>query len=238
MSLIQEALKRQQQEFGGGDAQETPSQAGSEPPVTETMPVMAQPSSSTPAVSLPPPASPALPSASLPPPPPRRSSHSLPKIGGIVAAALVLLLVGGLISAKWIFKWTQAKNSVVAAVQPAVPAPATAEAVVIPEAPVVAGALPAGQAEVTQDASPPDQAAEEKPPPAKERPAPVQWPAVKLSGVCASPNPGEGSARINNQIVFVGGEISGVTLVEIRGDGVMLKYKTETKFLKMGGMLY
>jgi len=72
----------------------------------------------------------------------------------------------------------------------------------------------------------------------KAPPVPLQWPTLKLTGLLSSLNAGEGAARINNQMVFIGGQIEGVTLMEIRSDGVYLRYGDETRFLKVGGVLY
>lgn len=78
----------------------------------------------------------------------------------------------------------------------------------------------------------------EKPATRKTPPVSPQWPSLKLTGMLSNVNAGEGAARINKQMVFVGGQIEGVTLVEIRSDGVLLKYGKETRFLKMGGVAY
>ena len=65
-----------------------------------------------------------------------------------------------------------------------------------------------------------------------------QWPSLKLTGLLNNVGADKGTAFINKQMIFVGGQIEGVTLVEIRSDGVLLKYGGETKFLKMGGVVY
>jgi hypothetical protein len=65
-----------------------------------------------------------------------------------------------------------------------------------------------------------------------------QWPNLKLTGMLSNMGADRGAAFINKQMVFVGGQIDGVTLVEIRADGVLLKYGEETKTLKMGGVVY
>ncbi|MFN2352592.1 MAG: hypothetical protein ABR497_11675 [Kiritimatiellia bacterium] len=54
----------------------------------------------------------------------------------------------------------------------------------------------------------------------------------------ASATQGEGAARINDKMVFVGNQIEGVTLVRIYEEGVLLRYGEETKFLRVGAMLY
>ncbi len=67
---------------------------------------------------------------------------------------------------------------------------------------------------------------------------PLIWPDLKLSGVLKGISQKQGAARINGKMVFIGDEIEGVTLLEIKDNGVILKYGNETKFLKVGGILY
>ena len=260
MSLIQEALKRQQQESEGGMTSEPPSSSMPEPPVTEAMPVMA-----TPAPPAETPDLPAMPQPAVPPPPPRSRASSSPwfKIGGLFVAIVVILFVGGLIAAKWYFKTALEKTVSIPAVQPVAPVPgsgtpvtqaepvAAQEVEVVEPQPVVSKTP--GQVEdvpmlpPSVEPAPLDQEDAEiaklppAPPPAVPVPvalAPVAWPPLKLTGILSNPGAGEGAAIINNQMLSVGGQIDGVTLVEIRADGVMLKFGEETKFLKIGGVLY
>lgn len=67
---------------------------------------------------------------------------------------------------------------------------------------------------------------------------PVAWPDLKLSGVLRGIASGQGAARINGKMIFVGGEIEGVKLIEVKDDGVVLEFGGERKFLKVGGILY
>jgi cytoskeletal protein RodZ len=114
----------------------------------------------------------------------------------------------------------------VAAPKPA-PAEAPAPVAATEPAPVVAPKPAPVVAKTPAPAAPPA-------PPAK----PVVWPRLNLSGVLCSAVPGEGAARINNTMIFAGGEIEGVTLLKIKGDGVYLRYQGETRFLKVGATLY
>lgn len=244
MSLIQEALRRQQQEYGGGTTQDTPSSVSVEPPVTEAMPVLPKPADTVQTPPVPP-----TPPATPPPVPMALKLKSKPvaRIGGIAAVA-VIVLVGGLIAAKWIFKARAVRQSAVAAQAVPQPPPPPAAAAPAASAPAVTPpALPAAPPAEAAPAPPP--AAAPAPEPAakapagtaKQPPAPaakLQWPALKLSGILAGPGVDASAARINNQMVYAGGQISGVTLLEIRADGVLLKYGDETKFLKMGGVMY
>ena len=67
---------------------------------------------------------------------------------------------------------------------------------------------------------------------------PMDWPHLKLTGVLSGLGPDRNAARINNKMIAVGGTIEGVTLIEVRKDGVVLKYGMETQFLRMGATLY
>lgn len=68
-------------------------------------------------------------------------------------------------------------------------------------------------------------------------PSPVAWPRLKLSAVFTSGGVGQAGARLNNRLVLLGDKIEGVTLIEIRPDGVKLQSGSATKFLKMGATL-
>lgn len=65
----------------------------------------------------------------------------------------------------------------------------------------------------------------------KNSTSPAHWPRLKLAGF-GRPSEGEiGFAIINGKHIAEGGTISGVTLVEILGHGVVVEYKGETKTL-------
>lgn len=268
MSLIQDALRRQQEEFEDGVTRKTPTTI-SEPPVTETMPVMGRPAptASTPVTA---------PTPVPPPPPPRylkasKAWLSMAGIGGIIVIALV---AGGIV-VKWTLLTVRKNMDMVQRVSRQVPSgsqPQGPQAGEVPQVatPVsgkatepVAGVepVPSKSKAPSAPAAVPDTAApqgavspvpvaaaspefqvapmgSEVPGKAVTVPPPLQWPVLKLTGVLSSWGVGEGAARINNQMVFVGGQIEGVTLIEVRQDGVLLKYGEETKFLKMGGVLY
>lgn len=63
------------------------------------------------------------------------------------------------------------------------------------------------------------------------------WPRLKLSAVFSNAGSGRAGARLNDRLVLLGDQIDNVTLVEIRPDGVRLKYGAEIRFLKMGATL-
>lgn len=185
---------------------------------------------------------------------------------GIATVVLVVLVVGGMMVAKWMLIMARKKAESALTAQTVSPPPVAAVPVAKsgavqgqdqkatpptpvsePDVPVKLEALP--EPSPAQASIPPTPQESESvakaasremaaPPPAPTAPAPVTWPTLKLTGILSGLSQGEGAARINNQMVFVGGQIEGVTLVEIRSDSVMLKYGSETKFLKMGGILY
>lgn len=267
MSLIQDALKRQQNEYGDGKTPKVPPPTVSELPVTETMPVMEPPAPATvpPAPATEPPVPPPMP---LHPPLSAKSTKPWKMIGGIAAIAIVVLAAGGII-VTWLLKMAREKTIAALVAQteipdagvslptpgavpdkvqdakPVVPPPAPKTELPlspasVPPVPVttvseepVSSLVPASETANEQDVP-----LARKSPPVKSPPVPLQWPALKLTGILSSASDGEGAARINNQMVFIGGQIEGVTLVEIRADGVYLKYGKETRFLKMGGALY
>jgi hypothetical protein len=63
----------------------------------------------------------------------------------------------------------------------------------------------------------------------------VKWPHLKLMGALAKG--GAGQAIINGKFITVGEEIEGVKLIKIKGNTVELSYKNETQLLKVGGSI-
>jgi hypothetical protein len=90
------------------------------------------------------------------------------------------------------------------------------------------------QVEPTSKQPPSVQTPAPPPPPA----APLVWPDLKLTGILKGIATRQGAARINGKMIFIGDDIEGVTLIEIKDNGVILRYGNETKFLKVGGILY
>ena len=64
--------------------------------------------------------------------------------------------------------------------------------------------------------------------------ATVAWPRLKLSGILSSIGSKEGAALINGKMVYPGSIIEQVTVVQVKADGVHLKFGQETRFLKVG----
>lgn len=65
--------------------------------------------------------------------------------------------------------------------------------------------------------------------------APVTWPPMKLTAIIGKGK--KGTARLNGQLLVVGEELDGVTLVELSEHGVVLEYKGEHQNLKLGGTI-
>jgi len=75
-----------------------------------------------------------------------------------------------------------------------------------------------------------------KAPPAVSQAA--RWPALKLTGILRGTGKTESSAFINGKMISAGQTIADVTIVEIRADGVILKYGNENRFLRVGAVSY
>lgn len=79
---------------------------------------------------------------------------------------------------------------------------------------------------------------EEPQPEVAPLPPPAIWPKLKLSAVFSNVGSGRAGARINNRLILLGDQVEGAVLMEIKSDGVLLKCGTETRFLKMGATLH
>ena len=60
------------------------------------------------------------------------------------------------------------------------------------------------------------------------------WPRLNVSGVLARPNPTHSSAVINGQLVDVQSQLLGVTLRQVKQTGVVLEFRGEEKFVRVG----
>lgn len=65
-----------------------------------------------------------------------------------------------------------------------------------------------------------------------------EWPRLTLNGVMAQAGPAQGSAIINGTMVEIGEKIEGVRLVEVRRSGVLLEFKGNTQFVRVGQSTY
>lgn len=72
--------------------------------------------------------------------------------------------------------------------------------------------------------------------PKTQEPAVVEWPPLTLTAVMGKGS--KGSAMINGQLLGVGEQMQGVTFVRVGKGGIYLKYKGETRFVKRGQTTY
>jgi hypothetical protein len=113
------------------------------------------------------------------------------------------------------------------------PSPAQPDATPTPVA-----AKPEGSLARAMTEPPPRSAPKPIPPPKPEPPPePVVWPVLKLNAVVRNPRTGQSAAMLNHKLVDVGGEIEGVTLLEVMPDAVRLRCGHETRLLRMGQSL-
>lgn len=64
------------------------------------------------------------------------------------------------------------------------------------------------------------------------------WPRLTLNGVMAQTGPGQGSAIINGTVVEIGEKIEGVRLLEVQRNGVLLEFRGNTQFVRVGQSTY
>jgi len=72
------------------------------------------------------------------------------------------------------------------------------------------------------------------PAPRAEPSASGSWPELKVMGVFARPEQKNSSAMLDGMVEEVGATVMGVTLVEVRQNGVLLRYGGEEKFVRVG----
>jgi hypothetical protein len=255
MSLLQEALKRKEQdespdkpagETAANVAATTPADPPDSPP--QSMPVLNEPQAVL-----------------------RRKTSVLWVIVAVIAIFVTLTVAAGFVYFFYRL-WPVSKARVVQTV-PRI-APAAAPALAIPsagtnQADARPAAKPAAAADVkqtpvgaeasapaaaltnySQTSAVPQQAAgvnERKPVSAKpsflkaKQPAAipaVKWPLLKLSGILSGSGNNKNTALINGKMVNTGQTIENAVLIEIQSDGVILKYGEETRFLRVGAVSY
>ncbi len=169
--------------------------------------------------------------------PPSEKTRALPTLIGVVV--VILLLLGAVV---WMvqlavrhWKKTQAR-----------PAPAMAQSTDIPaesaepEPSAPPAALTVSKPAKEPAAPPIVPAPRVEPAPApvrapQARREPVQWPALQLSGVVG--RGANGSAIINGEVLAVDEWIADARVVEVQAQGVVLEYKGDRRFVKVGGSL-
>jgi len=267
MSLIQDALKRQQEESEGN---RVPLKAAAAPSVPDAMPVPPRPPAirqPTDSIAGPQSLRDSVTGGRAGPDPgkPVQPGKSWKLIAGIIFVC-ILIAWGGSLLVVFVMKQsaertllgsfmpdmahgrvTLGKPAIKTAPPPAYPpAAARSKPVVTPvrsSAPMpwlspAAAAVPAFAAEEEDDENvvAPIVTEQELPAPAPA-PVPVVWPRLKLSAIFSNVGSGQAGARLNNRLILLGDQIEGVTLIEIRRDGVVLKCGAEVRFLKMGMIL-
>lgn len=225
MSLIQEALKRQQQEAGEGELKNGP------PPLQR--PAAAPSPKPEPALKPEPPPlkndTPTVAPAETKAPPPRDKSKKRETAGAKTGKTIVLILllaaVGGLV-------WYQMKPPARKSTHAGPTAETTTQQAADP-VPVLAltpiteildsetsVAKPQASDPITEPLTPEELLVE------------IEWPSLLLNGIVGSG--AQGSCLINNQIVRVGEHVQGVKVAAIRKDGVELEYQGEKRYLRVG----
>ena len=241
MSLIQDALKRQQEE---SESSRVPLKAAAAPsvpanrPLPDAMPV-------PPRLEL---ANQPLPANRPLPAKPVQPGKSWKWIAGIIIFCVLIAWGGGRLVVL-IHGRAALGKSAIQAPPPVAQPPATAiskpvvtlaSARVSASKPLISPAAAAAPAFADEGEDAEDVAL----PSVKEQveesvtvPGPTTWPRLKLSAVFSNVGSGQSGARLNNRLILLGDQIDGVTLIEIRRDSVVLKCGQETRSLKMGAML-
>jgi hypothetical protein len=261
MSLIQEALKRQQQERDGtfpraddpipmGKPAPKPVKAGTPTPPPPPPPATTPDSGTAPAAKAAVPVPDLDAAAPLPDLDGARRPEKARAWKTLILITIAILLLGS--GAVWMLAYAlramrgrlesgrvPVQAAAPAASAPAKPAPlpsAAAAAPAVPEAETPPTAAPEPQAE------PPSQAAADAVPAeagsgpgtrpdAVER-IPVNWPVLKLTGMIGRGQ--AGSAVINGQVVGIGDTVAGTKVIAIRSQGVELEYQGDRQVLKVG----
>lgn len=71
-------------------------------------------------------------------------------------------------------------------------------------------------------------------PPVEETIPPGAWPELHVMGVFARPSPEDSSAVIDGELEDVGAKIRGVQLVDVKQNGVTFRFRGEDKFVRVG----
>ncbi|MFH0879321.1 MAG: hypothetical protein V2A34_06375 [Lentisphaerota bacterium] len=234
MSLIQEALKRQQEEIGRISTESA--ERGLVPPKSAPPPVPSSPQ-------------PLMETLSHEAAPSYQAPKKSAKVLGVLAASVVLILL--LLGAAGYFFMVAAKTYQAGRLPPPgeqTPVVQSGEEdvskTIVPSTPVPFA--PTGKTKPTpvpaQKATPlPKPVRTAAPAPVK--PAPVQpaaapqkpvWPSMTLMGVVVKSEPQLSTAVINSSLYGINDSIEGVRIVDIRHDGVILQYGSEKRMLQLG----
>ena len=253
MSLIQEALRRQQEDMDDNSGATPPPATPAVPePSPQEAPTIARktPVNAAPPdldTSTPPPVQdpPTVETEEPPPPPP----EDMEDADDAVAAPAkdkpgmkVAMLIGGVVICLALGVWaitfavkTWMTPSTVVADGPADPSVAPpAEPTNVVDVPVVAADDPAPVVDVPPTADTPDPVVAQVPEiPAVIEKEPVIWPLLILNGLVGKG--AQGAIMVNNEIIGVDESIEDVRVVSISKQGATLEFQGETKFVKVGG---
>jgi hypothetical protein len=244
MSLIQEALKRQQVETGQqqvpplippirGGPLKPKAPAGEPPPLKEPLP-LPPPLPAEPPQQEPEPEPPFQEEEPPSEPPPGKKNRSTL----VIVLSVILLMTGAGIVMVY-FAWNKMRASKSLGGEPTPVTSVTSAVAIATQAPPIvraaAPALPTNTAVETQNVAlasnpvPPVlfQMADVKPE--------VRWPALKLTAIAGKGT--RGTARINGKLILVGESIDDVTLVELGEQSVVLEFQSQKQTLKIGGSL-
>ena len=255
MSLIQEALRRQQEDMDDNSGATPPPaeplvpapSPQEAPTIAKKAPIdIAPPDLDT---SAPPPVQepPAIEAEEPPPPPPEAmedaaSDNTTPAVPAKDKPGMkVALLVGGVIICLALGIWaitfavkTWMAPSPVVAEEPADPVQPEPAPTDVVEVPAVVAGDPAPVVEVPTIPDTPDPVVVEVPePPTVIEKEPIIWPLLILNGLVGKG--AQGAIMVNNEIIGVDETIEEVRVVSISKQGATLEYQGEKKFVKVGG---
>jgi len=72
-------------------------------------------------------------------------------------------------------------------------------------------------------------------PPVKTKPMDGdKWPVLELTGVLTKARQEDSAAMINSEIIFVGEQFMGIEILEVNSTGVLMEYKGNKRFLRVG----
>lgn len=254
MSLIQEALKRQQEEMDDGAGTANSTRPNTPPPSPQETPRIARkiPVSSAPIQenSEPPPIQlpdqldsseqkssgsglderPEDENAGSIPPAPKDSSKAGLKVLGIIIGVVVFLILGVWAIIFAFQTWSKSGQTATAEIPPDTKTvESTPQSADDTTAHAVVDVPPVVEpgAPVGGNTAVPEAA------PEPVVPEPVVWPMLTINGLVGKG--AQGAAMINAQIIGVNETIEGVKVIDIQKQGVTLEFEGEKRFVKVGG---
>jgi len=250
MSLIQEALRRQQEEMDDNSGAPSSQPAApaptprSGPTISRKIPLSSAPAPETDS-SAPPPVQqpPQLDDDDVPPPPPpeameegENSGEAMPAIpakdgkAGLKVALLVTAAVLCLGLGVWAVTFAIQKLRTPPAPQEPTSSGQPQSVEPVPADPTLPEPTPVTPTTQPVAVKPP---VVEAPPEPEVIVEPIIWPILSISGLVGKGE--QGSVMFGAEIVGVGESIEGVKVLSISKQGAQLEYRGEKKFVKVGG---